>query len=179
MENEAPTLLLIDMQTKLVPAVAGSEELLKNTAMLLKGAAVLKWDVLVTEQYPAGLGPTVPELTEIFPENTPVFAKTSFSCFGNSAFASALRSKNRKTLVICGVECDICIYQTATDALKNGYEVYIAADAVASRDSRNRDLALAMLRHEGAKVLPAAAVLFRFLGDAVHPDFRTISKLVK
>ena len=172
-------LVLIDMQEKLLPAMHEHERVLARCQVLLKGMAALGVPVVVTEQYPKGLGKTVPELAEFLPENTPVFAKTSFSCFGAEGFAEALNHTARPALILAGVEAHVCCQQTALEALAKGFQVLIPFDAVSSRRSAEADHALAMLRTLGCGVFSVEALLFMLLGDAKHPAFKTISQLVR
>ena len=172
-------LVLIDMQEKLQKAMSNVSKCIENQELLLKSAAILGIDSIVTEQYPKGLGNTIDELKCLLPENTPVIEKTSFSCFGESAFRTVLKSKKRKTLIVCGIEAHVCVQQTVLDLLAEGYKVVIPADALASRNDDNYRLALETMRHAGAFVTSSEAIIFMLLGDAKHPDFRSISKLIK
>ena len=133
----------------------------------------------MTEQYPKGLGNTIDELKCLLAKNTPIIPKTSFSCCGESAFRTAIKAKSRKTLIVCGIEAHVCVQQTVLDLLAEGYEVIIPADAITSRNNENYQLALDSMRQAGAFVTSSEAVIFKLLGDAKHPDFRTISKLIK
>ena len=172
-------LVLIDMQEKLQKAMSNVSKCIESQELLLKSAALLGMDSIVTEQYPKGLGNTIDELKCLLPGNTPVIEKTSFSCFGESAFRTELKSKKRKTLIVCGIEAHVCVQQTVLDLLNEGYEVVIPADALASRQDDNYRLALDTMRQAGAFVTSSEAVIFMLLGDARHPDFRAISKLIK
>ena len=178
-EIASTAVVLIDMQERLVPAMSAAAECVNRQKVLLEAAKVLKLDVLVSEQYPAGLGNTVGEIKAVLPENTPAIAKTSFSCFGESAFVAALEAKKRKSLIIAGIESHVCVYQTVMDALSRKYEVFVLADAVTSRLEESKKLALSAMRHAGANVINVEAALFLLLRDARHPDFKAISKLVR
>lgn len=179
MGSVLPALVVVDAQERLMPAMSEKDGTLRKMAVLLSGARLLNWDVLATEQYPKGLGPTVPELKSLLPEDQKYIAKTSFSCFGEPVFRNELSRCARHVLVIAGVESHVCVYQTAMDARGAGYEVIVAADAVSSRDPRAREYALAQLRAEGIKVLPVETILFRYLRDARDPRFKAISALVR
>ncbi len=171
--------ILIDMQKKLQKAMSNVSKCIENQALLLKAAAILKIDSIVTEQYPKGLGDTIDELKCLLPENTPIIEKTSFSCMGESKFRTALKSKSRKTLIVCGIEAHICVQQTVLDLLARGYEVIVAADGLTSRNIDNHRLALESMRQAGAFITSSEAIIFMLLRDAEHPDFREISKLIK
>jgi len=171
--------ILIDMQEKLQKAMSNVSKCIENQELLLKVAAILEIDSIVTEQYPKGLGNTVDELKCLLPENTPVIEKTSFSCMGESKFRTALKAKFRKTLIVCGIEAHVCVQQTVLDLLADGYEVIIPADALTSRNIDNHQLALESMRQTGAFITSSESIIFMLLGDAGHPDFREISKLIK
>ena len=115
-----PLLVTVDMQERLVPAMAGSEEVVARVKILLQGAAELKIPVIATEQYPKGLGPTLPEISELFPEGTPVPAKTSFSVFGEPEFRRALGGRRPHSLIFCGIEAHVCVLQSLFDAIEEG-----------------------------------------------------------
>ena len=171
--------VIVDIQARLLPAMNDSEQVLNRTQMLLKGLKELQVPVVVTEQYPQGLGNTVPELTELLDEQTAVIAKTSFSCFGEPAFAELMDVEKRPVMIIAGIESHVCVAQTALDALNAGFQVFVAADAVNSRKESDLNTALAQLRHAGCTVASAEAILFMLLKSAKHPAFKAISKLVR
>lgn len=171
--------ILVDMQEKLQKAMSNVSKCIENQKLLLKSAAILEIDSIVTEQYPRGLGNTVDELKCLLPENTRIIEKTSFSCMGESKFRTALKSKSRKTLIVCGIEAHVCVQQTVLDLLAEGYEVVIPADALTSRNIDNRQLALESMRQAGAFVTSSESIIFMLLRDAKHPNFREISKLIK
>ena len=172
-------LVVIDLQERLVPAMSDFEPCGNRVEMLLKGAVELKLDTIITEQYPKGLGATLPRFAELLPEGTPIIAKTGFSAFEEPAFRTALGSRSRKTLIFCGIESHVCVLQSVLDALARGFAVCLAADAVASRKTSDRDLALQAARAAGATVVSSEALLFMMLRDAKNPAFKAISKLVR
>ena len=176
-ENAA--LVMIDMQQKLLPAMNDPQKVLERNVLMLNGANELGLDVIVTEQYPKGLGATVPELSGLFKENTPVIAKSSFSVFGSNEFCAALASRRREVLIFCGVEAHVCLLQSVFDALEQNFEVIVVADAVNSRKSSDQECALQAMRDRGAAVLSSESVLFMLLRDAGNPAFKAVSKLVK
>ena len=172
-------LVVIDLHERLVPAMSDFEPCANRIELLLSGARELKLDTIVTEQYPKGLGATLPRFADILPEGTPIIAKTGFSAFEEPAFRTALAARSRKTLVFCGIESHVCVLQSVLDALERGFEVCLAADAVASRKTADRDLALQAARAAGATVLSSEALLFMMLRDAKNPAFKAVSKLVR
>ena len=172
-------LVLVDVQEKLIGAMAEGPAICERMKIMLQAAGLLKLDVIVTEQYPRGLGNTVTELSELTPEKTPVIEKTTFSCLEEPKFNKAIQRKPYKTLVLMGIEGHVCVLQTALDALNKGFEVIILADTVSSRRTENCQLALAQLQQAGAAVLPTESILFMLMRDAKHPAFREISKLIR
>lgn len=176
---ENSVLVMVDMQEKLVPAMHNVEFCINRNRLLLEGAAALKLPVVYSEQYPKGLGNTLPELLDLRRKEWPVAAKTSFSCFGDADLAAIIRNLDAENLIITGVESHVCVLQTAIDAANDGYQVIVVSDAVTSRKEIDRQTALAFLAANGVKVLSAESVLFMLLGNAGHGAFKTISKLVR
>ena len=117
---EESVFLLIDMQERLVKAMSDIESCLNRQQMLLAGAGLLGWRVIVTEQYPRGLGPTVPAIAAALPAGTPVVAKTAFSCFGEPLFVDAVDFVSPRALIVAGIEAHVCVQQTVLDALNSG-----------------------------------------------------------
>ncbi len=171
--------VIVDMQQKLLPAMSDPAGVLDRTMMLVKGMKELQVPLLVTEQYPQGLGNTVAELADLFDDSDRIIAKTSFSCFGEEQFTGALDIESRPVMIIAGIESHVCVAQTALDAVNSGYRVFIAADAVCSRKPSDRETALAQLRHAGCTIASSEAILFMLLRSARHPSFKVISKLVR
>ncbi len=178
LDRRRALLLVVDVQRKLAPAIAGGEAAIARTRLLLEGARRLEVPVLATEQYPRGLGATVEELLP-WPEDTAVFEKIGFSAMRDAAFADHLAARGREQIVICGMESHVCVLQTALDLLARGHAVFVAADACGSRHPRSHELALARLRQEGARVVDSEMVLFEWLEEAGTDSFRAISRLIK
>lgn len=178
-EIENCCFVLIDMQEKLLKVMPHAAKCLANQELLLKAAAILKIDLIVTEQYPKGLGGTVEELKRLLPENTPVIEKTSFSCWGESSFRTALKAQRRDYVAVFGIEAHVCVQQTVIDLLEAGYKVIVAADALASRSLGNYRLALSAMRQAGAFITSSESIIFTLLRDSSHPSFREISKLIR
>jgi nicotinamidase-related amidase len=175
---DTTVLVFIDVQGKLWNVMHEKEILLENLQKLVKGIRLLQVPTIATEQNPKGLGPTLPELTQLLPDIKP-FPKFCFSCCQEKGFHDALVSLNRKQVLICGIEAHICVYQTALELLKSGYEVQILADCVSSRNARNRDIALARLQSEGAQLTTTEMALFELLGTAESPFFKELSRIIK
>jgi nicotinamidase-related amidase len=154
------------------------EALLENTQKLVKGLQLLGAPIIMTEQNPRGLGPTVPDLSQLIPEIKPL-PKFCFSCYQNQEFQDALTSLKRRQALVCGIEAHICVYQTTLELLNNGYEVQVVADAVSSRTLRNREIALTRMQSEGAKLTSTEMALFELLKTAESSKFRELSRIIK
>jgi len=171
-------IIMIDIQGKLWNIMHEKEVLLENAQKLIKGMQVLGIPIILTEQNPQGLGPTLPELTQLIPEIEPI-PKFSFSCCQDKGFQKAIQDLKRKQLLICGIEAHICVYQTTLELLSSGYEVQVIADVVSSRIVRNRDIALSRVQSEGAKLTVTEMVLYELLQTAESPKFKEMLKVVK
>ena len=176
---ETAALVMVDIQERLFAAVPDLAPMLPKVKMLLKAAAELQLPTLVTEQYPRGLGSTIPEIKELLRPEWPVFEKTDFSCWGVEGFRHELAAKKAQTVILMGIESHVCVQQTAFDLLAQGFEVVLVADAVASRNAYDRQTAIDLMRASGIRVTTAEAVVFALLRTAKHPSFKAISALVK
>lgn len=171
-------LTVVDVQGKLAQRMANKEALFKNVKILIQAARALDIPILWCQQVPSALGPTLPEIAELLSGQEPI-DKASFSCAGHEPFNVQLEALGRKQVLLCGIETHVCIYQTTMDLLAADYGVTVVADAVSSRSSENKEIALARLAAEGAKVASTEMTLFEWLKTAEHPQFRTLAKLVK
>lgn len=167
--------LVIDIQSKLAPAISGSQDLVHATDKLLKIALELQIPCLFTEQYPQGLGTTVDQLTPHM-QNATLFEKIHFSAHREPDFAEYLQQQKRPQIVISGTESHVCVLQTALDLLAHGYAVFIVEDAVGSRKSKDKELALARMATAGAVIVSSEMVIFEWLERAGTDMFRRISK---
>ena len=174
-------LLLIDVQEKFqsaIPAIAADQPVGRNCRILVEGARAVGVQVVVSEQYPKGLGATLPHLAEALGA-VPRLAKSHFSCCGDAALAAAIEATHASWWILCGVEAHVCVLATAADLLAQGRKVVVVGDAVASRRDDSRVMALQAARDLGALVLPAETVLFRWLRVAQGDAFKKISALVR
>jgi len=169
-------LLVVDVQVKLVPAIAGHERVVWNVRRLIDGAGILGLPVAATEQYPKGLGSTVPELAERLGE---IPSKLSFSCGGCPAIFEDLRRRDVHKLLVCGIEAHVCVQQTVLDLLAGGWQVYVAVDAVGSRREIDYRTALGRMDSAGATLTTTEAALFEWCEAAGTPEFKRISRLVQ
>lgn len=176
LEREKSLLLLVDMQARLLPAMADPKAVIAGCGILLRAAGELGVPVLASEQYPKGLGPTVPELAELAPRR---LEKMEFSAQANAGIAAELARAGRNQIVLAGVEAHVCVLQTGIELLEAGYRVFIVTDAVASRRAESREVALQRLAQAGATLITAEMALFEWLRSAAAPEFRSISKLIR
>ena len=178
LDRERSALLVVDVQSRLAPAMADSAGVVGRVRVLLEAARRLGVPTLVSEQYPKGLGGTVEELAPSLGD-AKVIPKTAFSCAREPEFAAALRGLDRPQVVVCGMETHVCVLQTALDLHGQGFAVHVAADAVGSRDTARRDLGLARMRDAGCAIVDSEMVVFEWLGAAGTDEFREVSKLIK
>ena len=173
-------LIIVDIQTKLAAVMPETEAQLMtaNTGILLEAAGLLNIPVLLTEQYPKGLGTTDASIIQKLPKATQVFEKTGFSCCLAEGFCAALENSGRKQIILAGLEAHVCILQTALELLHNGYQVYVFEDAICSRKAEHKFYALQRLQQQGVTLTNYESVLFEWLRDASHPHFRSISGLL-
>lgn len=178
---EKTMLLLIDVQEKLFPAIANGEALRENLHRLAEAMNHLSIPMLLTEQYPKGLGGTLPTLKAIATSTTShrTFEKTSFSCCGEKGFLELLDSMNRSQIVLCGIETHVCVLSTTMELLERGFDVAVAADATGSRNPEHHQLALAAMRQCGALVVPVETVVYQLVGKAGTDLFKRILPLFR
>lgn len=171
-------LVLIDVQGKLASLMHQREQLYRNLEILIKGTQVLDLPILWLEQYPQGLGPTIPEVARLLEGRQPL-AKRCFSAWGLPEFSQALRASNRRRVLLAGIEAHICVYQTCRDLLDQGYQVEVVADAVSSRTPENKSTGLDRMVQAGAVLTSVEMALFELLRVAGTPQFKEIARLVK
>ena len=179
LENSA--LVLIDVQEKLMPAMANQAKVTARIQLMIKGCGLLNIPIVVTEQYPKGLGATVPDI-ELLLSNANVVGraeKTMFSVRAGAEAFSGLAGQGITNLVILGIETHVCVAQSALDLLANGFEVYVCTDAVGSRNSNDHETALRRMENSGVIPTTVEAVLFEWCENANHESFKTISKSIK
>jgi nicotinamidase-related amidase len=171
-------LVLIDIQDKLAAAMKKKEDVVANCLHLIELAKMLEIPVLVTEQYPRGLGPTLEELRTALALYEP-FEKTAFDCCREIGFIEKVAATGRKKLLLTGMEAHICVLQTALGLLQAGYAVQVVRDAVCSRTKDNFRIGIEWLRQAGAVVTGTETVLFQLLEKAGGEAFKVISKRIK
>jgi len=170
-------LVVIDMQDRLVPAMQAPARTIRNARTLLLGAGKLGVPIIVTEQYPEGLGQTVAELGVT--EATPVLRKMHFSCMEDTDFAAQFRRLGRKQAVLAGMEAHVCVLQTAASMIEEGFEVFVVSDATASRSLESESACIARLSASGAGIVTTEMVVFEWLGRAGTPAFKQMLPYIK
>jgi nicotinamidase-related amidase len=175
-----PALVVVDVQERLFNAMDAErrDDMVANVKILVSAARRLDVPVLVTEQYPRGLGRTLPELKALLDE-TPPLEKTAFSCARADGFADRLRATGADHVILTGIEAHVCVLLTALDLLAQGLRVSIVADAVCSRRPANLEIGLGQARQAGAVVTATETVVFQLLGGADADAFRELSKLLR
>ncbi|HEX3146476.1 MAG TPA: isochorismatase family protein [Gemmataceae bacterium] len=171
------TLLVVDVQDKLLAVMPDAPGLIRDVGFLLDVANLLNVPTRVTEQYPQGLGPTNAELVKRLPGDRPT--KSAFSCCGAPGLLSDLRQLGRPNIVVVGMEAHVCILQTVLDLLAEELTVFVPVNAVQSRFRIDQDTALRRLARSGAILTTVEATAFEWLGGSDHPQFRAVSKLVR
>jgi len=169
-------LLVIDVQEKLMAKIPGASAVTNNIAFLLDVAKLLDVEIAATEQYPKGLGPTVAPLAERLPS---IPEKVMFSSCGAPGVIEGIRAKGRNKIVLVGIEAHVCVLNTALDLLAAKFDVYLAVDAVASRYTNDRDIAIRRLEKAGAILTTVETCAFEWMGGSHHPKFKGVSALVQ
>jgi nicotinamidase-related amidase len=172
-------LVVVDVQDRLAAVMEGRERVVQRTKLLIEGAKILGLPIILTEQYPKGLGPTVSEIREVLPPEVRPVEKLHFSCCGEPAFMDALKKTGRTKVLLAGMETHICVLQTTLCLIAAGYTVHVVSDAVCSRKRSDYEVGLGIAREAGAVVTSAETVLFQLLKKAGTEEFKSISKLVK
>jgi nicotinamidase-related amidase len=175
LEAEQCALVVIDIQQKLLPPIFDKEQLVRNAQLLIRAAGILKIPTLVSTQYAKGLGATVPEIADLL-EGTEAIDKTLFSCFGSDAFCSLLKRMpgQRNTLLLCGMESHICVAQTALAALREGYLVHVASDAVSSRTESNWKIGLQRMGAAGAVISSTEMIIYELMRASSSLAFKEL-----
>jgi nicotinamidase-related amidase len=175
------SLLIVDVQERLLPVMAVGNSVVERSKVLLKGAKALDVPIAVSEQYPKGLGHTVEKLSQEI-GNAPVFAKSAFSCWRDEAmrkYFTAHHDGGRPQVIIAGIEAHVCVAQTAIDLAQAGFGVFVVADAVSSRAETSVALALSRMGQSGVEIVNTEMAVFELLGKAGAPEFKALSALIR
>ena len=171
-------LLIIDVQEKLIPAIAGNDQVVWNVKRLLKGGRLFQVPLHVTEQYPQGLGSTLASLTNEM-EQPHRYEKQAFSACGCEGLLSWCAERGKHQLIVAGIEAHVCVMQTVLDAIAEGYQVYAVTDAIGSRHSHDYEMALRRMETSGAYLTTTEAVLFEWCRTASDALFKQVSELIR
>ncbi len=175
LDRERAALVVVDVQEAFRKALPNFDAVAHAAGVLVEGAAELGLPIVVTEQYPKGLGATVGEVADRLPEGVEPVEKQRFS----AAEAEGFSLDGRDQALVCGIETHVCVNQTVLDLLEQGVEVQVASDAVGSRTEANRDLGLHKMEHAGATLTSVETALFELLGGSDAPEFKQVQALVK
>ena len=168
--------LFIDVQEKLT-AMLRKDKAAKKAEILAKTAKILNIKTVLTEQYPQGLGATIPQVKYCLPDSAKFFEKTSFNALNTEGVKEALGDV--KNIFIFGIETHICVFQTALALLENGYNVFVVKDACASRETEEFKAGINLMEQEGAKIMTTEMVIFELLKSSKHPNFKEVQLLIK
>jgi nicotinamidase-related amidase len=171
-------LVIVDIQDRLLPLISKREHLVQNAVRLVKGAAILRLPVFVTEQYRKGVGTTATEIASAISDFAPM-EKKAFSCFGAPGFAEALRARGVHDVILCGIEAHVCVLQTCFDLLENGFHPFVVADAISSRTAENHRLGIERMRDAGGIIVSTEMILFELVERAGTDEFKQVLSLVK
>ncbi len=177
-DSNSAALLVVDIQDRLLPVVANPDVLIANTRTLLTAANRMAVPVLVSEQYPRGIGHTVETLADLVTQDR-VVTKTAFSCLREAAWSERFHALQRDQAVVVGIEAHVCVLQTALDLLSHGQDVFVVADAISSRTADNHAAALHRLSDAGAHIVTTEMVVFEWMERAATPIFKDLIGLIK
>jgi nicotinamidase-related amidase len=175
LDRERAALVVVDLQEAFREAVPDFERVAEQTARLVQGAEAMGIPILVTEQYPKGLGHTVPEVADHLPDGLEPIEKVRFS----AAEADGFDLDGRDQAIVCGIETHVCVNQTVLDLLDEDVEVHVVGDAVGSRTDENREVGLHKAEDAGAVLTSVETALFELLGGSDAPEFKEVQRLVK
>ncbi len=172
-------LLIVDVQQGLISAMSEPRRVYRGCGLLMRAAARLDIPMLITEQYPKGLGPTAGELLDLAPAGTPVMEKIHFSCADDDAMRALVTGLGRPQLVIAGIEAHVCVLQTALRFKELGFDPVVVSDACSSRVEANHQAAMARMAGHGVQIATVEMLVFEWLNRAGTPEFKDLSALIK
>jgi nicotinamidase-related amidase len=179
LELSRSALLIIDMQEAFRASIKNFEKLAARIAIATRGAQLLNLPIIVTEQYPKGLGHTAAEITDVLPVGANVLEKTSFSSCGAEQFYSKLQERETKHVIVAGIEAHVCVNQTVHDLLAAGLHVHLLTDCITSRRKSDHKTAISKMQASGATLSSVEMALFELMRDARHEQFKAVQGLIK
>ena len=178
LSKDETALIIIDVQEKLFEKVEDKDRIADNICRLIRFANILGIPIILTEQYPEGLGPTIERIRDLIPNVKPI-EKIEFSCMASREFRRRLSEINVKNLVLTGIEAHICVAQTAIEAITSGYKVYVVYDAISSRHREDKAIAIERMKQHGVYMVTSEMLMYEVLRSAGTPEFKEILKLVR
>lgn len=178
LHKDEAVIVIVDIQERLAAVMSERKKVIDNCLHLIEIAKLLQIPILVNEQYPKGLGPTVSEIRDALPSYEPV-EKMFFSCCGQRSFLDRLADPGKRKIILCGMETHVCVLQSCIGLLNEGYAVHVVSDAVCSRTQENFGTAIEYMRDAGAVVTSTETVLFQLLEKAGTEEFKTISRRIR
>ncbi|QYO65347.1 hydrolase [Leptolyngbya sp. 7M] len=179
LEIDRCSLVVVDVQEAFRSAIPEFASIVSRISIAIRGFTLLGLPMIVTEQYPEGLGRTIEELQLALPDKYHLIEKSTFSAWGEQRFRSVLSSLARKQVVVCGIETHVCIVQTVQDLLAEGFEVHLLTDCVASRYRHDRKAGIQRMVEKGITSSSMEMALFELMGDSRHPRFKDVQALIK
>jgi len=179
LQAENALLLVVDIQEKLLAALPAAESLVQRTGILIEVFRELELPILISEQYPQGLGHTVPALLQRLPASASILEKSAFGCGQDVQITDFLTASQRSQILVCGVETHVCVNQTVHQLLAAGYQVHLAEDATCSRHSEDQAIAISKMRQSGVIPSSTEMAMFELLGTSRHPLFKSLQALIK
>ena len=176
---EDTLILIIDIQEKLINATYNKETILKNSVILSKTASLLEMPVIVSEQYPKGLGCTIDEIKSNLDDKVKYFEKTAFNALEEPELIATLKAINKKNIIVMGIETHICVHQTVCNLLELGYKVTLVSDASGSRAEKEHLSTIECIKNNGANIKTTEMILFELIKSAKHPKFKEIQGYIK
>ena len=178
LDKKDSIILIVDVQEKFKPVIYKWEQLIKNIIKLVTSFQLLGVPILITEQYPNGLGKTVVDIRQSLKKYKPI-EKREFSCFNNKKFLAVLTKLKRRNLIICGIEAHVCVINTILDAISKGFKVHLVVDAISSRKNTDLNTAIQRAKQAGAFLTTTEMVIFQLTKTSKFKKFKEISKIVK
>ncbi len=178
LDSKQAMLLIVDVQESFRKQLKDLDNLTRNITILAEAAKILKVPVVLTEQYPQGLGKTIAEISACLGEHK-YFDKTSFSCCQAPGFMDMMESLGRNQVIVCGIEAHVCVNQTVHELMQQDYVVHVVSDAIASRSQRNKDIGWEKMIASGAVPSCVEIALFEMLGESNSEQFKAVQRLVK
>jgi nicotinamidase-related amidase len=178
LDPERALLLVVDVQERFRPHIDGWDPLVRRLEVLIRGCVALDLPIIATEQYPKGLGPTIPELQDAL-EGSDIFTKRAFSALGSGEVIAALEQYGRDQVIVAGIEAHVCVQQTVADLLDGHRQAHVALDAISSRTAGDREIGVRRMRAAGMTPSGVELALFELVGTSEHPAFKEISALVR